>query len=255
MKVTRKPLKFIAYLRVSTQRQAEGNGFKNQRNDILDFLKSSQLLSNPKQVKFYREKPCSGRSGTAAIRPVLKKAVRAARESGANGVFVVADISRIARNYKDTQKVLRALDKSGCQIICVKQELNSLDTGPSAYNEAARHAEQRHRELSRQGKSAAQRCKASNGHWGAVPFGYRKRNDRSIERDPVTWPVVRRIVVLSRRGRTAYAIAKLLNQEGIRTQRGKRWHERTVKNVIERNRSKIPPAPKWCSSVKRVRKN
>jgi hypothetical protein len=47
--------------------------------------------------------------------------------------------------------------------------------------------------------------------------------------------VAARILQLHRSGTSLHSIAAVLNKEGLRTERGTRWHPRTVADVVSRD--------------------
>ncbi|HEX9580855.1 MAG TPA: recombinase family protein [Gemmatimonadales bacterium] len=52
--------------------------------------------------------------------------------------------------------------------------------------------------------------------------------------DRRNWLIVRRILDLSRAGKSSHAIAAKLNQEGVPSKHGARWYHTTVGKVVRR---------------------
>ena len=82
---------------------------------------------------------------------------------------------------------------------------------------------------------------ASRGFWisSHVPFGYKRvsvqdgRKKRSkLETDAATAPVVKRIFDMAEAGRTTVDIARILNEEGIASSRGKPWSKTIVHSTL-----------------------
>ena len=78
---------FIAYYRVSTQRQGQsGLGLDSQRNSVLSFIGDRPLLGEYKDIE----------SGKNDYRPELLKAIEKTKEN--NSILVIAKLDRLSRN-------------------------------------------------------------------------------------------------------------------------------------------------------------
>ena len=82
---------------------------------------------------------------------------------------------------------------------------------------------------------------ASRGFWisSHVPFGYRRvpvqdgpKKRSKLETDAATAPVVKRIFDMAEAGRTTVDIARILNEEGIASSRGKPWSKTSVRSIL-----------------------
>ena len=97
---TTKPSQYVAYLRVSTDRQGQsGLGLEAQQSAIDAYLKPTDRLLAPPYVEV--------ESGKRAARPKLAEALARCRRTGAT--LLVAKLDRLSRNAD----FLRALISSG----------------------------------------------------------------------------------------------------------------------------------------------
>jgi Recombinase len=72
-----------------------------------------------------------------------------------------------------------------------------------------------------------------------VPYGWKAEGDRQVK-DVAAQKVIMEILEQSRKGYSLVMIARDLNERGIPTHRGGRWHGSTVGNVIRDNTERIP---------------
>lgn len=221
-------LKFVAYERVSTARQGRsGLGLEAQRKAIEDFAtaKDAVILARLTEVE----------SGRKSSRPELEKALQLARLTGAT--LVIAKLDRLSRNAA----FLLALRDSGARFVAVDMpEANDLTVGIMALV-----AQQEREAISRRTKEAlavakARGVKLGNPN-GATALrrvgedGVALRATVSANADAFAQslaPVLQDIRVQG--SDTLRAIASELNDRGIRTRRGGRWHVSTVRNLLKR---------------------
>ena len=95
----------IGYCRVSTEEQ--------------NLARQEDLMAELNVEKIFMEK-ASGKS--SKNRPVLKEAIDYAREGD---VFVVSDISRLARNTRDLLKIVDSLEEKKVQFISQKEAIDT----------------------------------------------------------------------------------------------------------------------------------
>jgi DNA invertase Pin-like site-specific DNA recombinase len=231
VKETVSSLRLVAYERVSTARQgASGLGLGAQRKTIEDFALSrgADLIGRFTEVE----------SGRNPDRPELQHALHLAKVTGAS--LVIAKLDRLSRNAA----FLLTLRDSGVRFLAVDMpEANDLTIGIMALvAQAEREA------ISRRTKEALAVAKARGvklgnpngaaalrraGKGGAPLRAAVARNAQAHARDLA--PVLEELRaqgVTSLRG-----IAPALNQRGMLTRRGGRWHASSVRNLIMREES------------------
>jgi DNA invertase Pin-like site-specific DNA recombinase len=230
--------KFISYLRVSTLKQGQsGLGLEAQRQAVTDFLNGGcwQLLREYVEVE----------TGKHADRPVLNEALHHCKVTGAR--LVIAKLDRLSRDLE----FIARMQKSSIKFVCADMpEANEL-----TIHLLAAIAQHERQAISKRTKEALAAAKA-RGTWVS-------RSNRTVSRlgNPNGAAAIRRagkgnaasivaiktaadehaanlapiIADIRRAGITSFkAIARELNDRGILTARGGRWHPTTVKNLLAR---------------------
>jgi DNA invertase Pin-like site-specific DNA recombinase len=215
--------KYIAYCRVSTQKQGEsGLGLEAQRKVIDDHLDGGRwrLLQTFTEVE----------SGRRVKRPQLAKALAACKKHKAT--LIVSRLDRLARNTQ----FLCALLNSNVPIEFCDFEVPKGATGRLILQVMSSIAEFESRIIGERTKAA---LAAARKRPGAKPLG--GPNAQSIrnaqaaaERDAKVAPVVAEI----RKARpdiSANALAHELNQRKVATAvKGARWHAESAKRLMAR---------------------
>lgn len=219
----------VAYLRVSTEEQAEaGTGLEYQRGELERFAKQ-----NGYELAAVIEDAGVSGATTPEERPGFAK-ILALAEDKAFDVLLVFKFDRLARSIHGAVTAAQALKEKG---IGVRSATEPLDTtGPqgelvfalltgmaSMEREAiARRTWEGRRKVAEHGKLPS----------GPAPYGYRRENgDLSII--PEEAEVVRYIYKLRRKGLGAKAIAKQLDRENMPTRSGRPWSFATVAKILD----------------------
>lgn len=221
-------MKLVAYRRVSTARQgASGLGLEAQAKAIDDYAqaKRAQVIASFTEVE----------SGKANDRPELTKALHLAQLTGAT--LVIAKLDRLSRNAA----FLLTLRESGVSFVASDMpEANDLTVGIMALvaqqereatskrtKEALAAAKARGTKLGNPNGAAALR-RASRGNTASLGAIKANADQHALNLLPV-------LQALRERGlESLAAIAAALNQQGILTPRGGKWHKSSVRNLIQR---------------------
>ena len=216
----------IAYIRVSTERQGKsGLGIEAQREAIARFVAAEGLDLIAEHVEVETGK------GADALdrRPVLREALAQARK--AKAAVVVAKLDRLSR---DVAFIAGLMAHRAPFIVA---ELG-MDTDPFVLHMFAALAQKRSMIAERTRLALAQK-KAQGavlGNRTNLPEAQAK--GAAANRDgadafaanvlPIVWQ-------LQAAGATGFrAIARALNDRGVRTARGGEWHDSTVRNLLAR---------------------
>jgi DNA invertase Pin-like site-specific DNA recombinase len=218
---------FIAYFRVSTDRQGQsGLGLDAQRKGVMDYLNGG----NWKLVDEYTEVE----SGKRIDRPELANALDACKREKAK--LVIAKLDRLARNVH----FISGLMESGVDFVVADMpEANKLTV-----HIMAAMAEYEREQISDRTKKALAAAKAKGKKLGwSMPS--RQREQLKASRKGVksniahanlfaenTLPIIREIQAVGIT--TLKGIAEVLNTRGVQTARGKKWFPATVKNILAR---------------------
>jgi DNA invertase Pin-like site-specific DNA recombinase len=231
-------MRVIAYLRVSTERQAEeGLGLEVQEQAIRAWARAN----SHRIVGWYRDEGVSGSNGIET-RLGLADALEALRAGEGKGL-VVYRLDRLARDLIIQEQLLADVRRLGADVM-------STSAAESGY--LADDPDDPSRKLIRQILGAVseyergmislrlrsgRRRKADNGGFafGAPPFGTYAVGGVLVENDEEQ-RTVERIVSLHRDGRSLREIGATLDAEGHRPRRASTWHPAVLRRILQRAR-------------------
>lgn len=225
---TPKQGKFVAYYRVSTDRQGKsGLGLEAQRQAVMDYLNGGgwELVAEFTETE----------SGKHNDRPELARAIQQAKITGST--LLVAKLDRLSRNAA----FLMTLRDSGVDFVaCDVPEANKMTIGVLAVM-----AEYEREQISARTKAALQAAKARGVKLGnpngAAPLRRAAKGnvdavatikDKAQQFAEDLRPTIEDIQAAGHT--TLRAIASELNKRGIKTARGGTWQANTVRNVLKR---------------------
>jgi DNA invertase Pin-like site-specific DNA recombinase len=220
--------KYISYLRVSTARQGiSGLGLEAQKVSIENYVRGGDwtLLKEFVEVE----------SGKNSDRPKLHEALELCQATGST--LLIAKLDRLSRDAH----FLLGLQKAGAKFIAVDMPTaNELTVGIMALV-----AQEERKAISKRTKEALAAAKARGVQLGspanlnkqAATKG-RKTGVIAIKNKANEFAQARiaRVQQLEAKGLSLNGIARVLNNEGILSARGKSnaWTAQAVKNVIDR---------------------
>ncbi len=223
--------KFIAYYRVSTDRQGRsGLGLDAQTASVREYVANQgELVAEYTEIE----------SGKKSDRPQLGKALAHARRIG--GTLVIAKLDRLARNVAFTATLMEA----GTEFLAVDNPTANRLT----IHVLAAVAEDEARRISERTKAALKAYKARGGMLGANHPKCRPltreagkkgqkagvTSNRRLARDAYA-DLIPHLTELREAGRSYRQIASDLNAEGHTTRRGRKWNPVQVKRVLDRDR-------------------
>jgi DNA invertase Pin-like site-specific DNA recombinase len=220
--------KYVAYLRVSTDRQGKsGLGLEAQRTAVHQFVahRRGEIIAPE-----YREIE----SGKVNNRPELEKAMKRCRLTGAT--LLVAKLDRLSRNAA----FLMTLKDSGVPFVAADMpDANTLTIGVMA--SLAQHEREM---ISKRTKAALEAARAKGTKLGGIRAGAADISLHHIAGNAARSAKARakaellreEIEPLRQAGMSLNAIAAKLNADGSLTPRGKagRWTPTTVSRIIAR---------------------
>jgi DNA invertase Pin-like site-specific DNA recombinase len=209
---------FVAYYRVSTGKQGRsGLGLDAQRKAVTEYLDAGEwkLVGEFTEVE----------SGRKNDRPELAKALTACKRHKAT--LVIARLDRLARNV---HFISGLMESKTAFVACDMPEAT-----PFMLHVYAAVAEQEARAISARTKVALQAAKARGvrlGRTGADILAPKYRAE-AVARAKELEPVIREF---QGRGLSLRRIASELNERKVKTTRGGKWHQQSVKQVLQRLR-------------------
>ena len=236
-----KPVRAVAYLRVSTNDQAtDGYGLDGQRNAIAQYAEAHGWSL----VGQFEDAGISGTYGLDDLledgtsrRPGLAGAIKAIEDGDADALVVYA-LDRIGRAHAVFGGVWLRLDRIPATFASVTEPALSLPTIRDLMRGlyAGMAAQERTRILDRM--RSGRLAKAQRGGIvGRVPYGYRivgdSRRTRHVEVVESEADAVRLMYRLRGEGATLAAIATYLNASGVAARSPRGWHTHAVWRVLE----------------------
>ena len=206
------PQQFVAYYRVSTQKQGvDGLGIEAQKKAVAAF-------ANGNVIAEYTEVESGGKNN----RPKITAALAHAKAHKAT--LLIAKMDRLSRNSAFINNLLEA----GVDFVAVDQP----HATPLTIRILAAVAQEEREQISKRTKAALAVAKERGVKLGGVQPGLRQRisqSDASIHAD---------IQKLMDNGITsATGIAKALNERGVRTRTGATWQAVQVQRLLQRVRT------------------
>ncbi len=214
-------LKFIAYYRVSTQRQGvSGLGLDAQRATVEQYLAGSSRTSAGEFIEVETGK------GANALdkRPQLRLALETCRKTGAT--LLIAKLDRLARNVHFVSGLMESRVKF---VACDMPEANDL-----TIHLMAAFAEYEAKRISERTKEALAAAKARGVVLGATgPANLRRCNDQRQQKAEDFRQRIRPVLEgMVAQGLSRRAIVARLNELGIKTACGSMWSLAQVQRLI-----------------------
>src|SRR6202163_5000239 len=172
-------MKTVAYVRVSTDKQAErGNSLEAQAEKI----RAMALVQGAELSEIIVE---SGESAKSLIRPGIAKLLAMVEGSTVKAV-IVAKLDRLTRSVKDLCELLERFEKRGVALVSVAE---SLDTGSAAgrlvLNIMAAVSQWEREAIGERTRDAMRHKRSQGERVGNIAFGSRLSDDgQHLEQDP-----------------------------------------------------------------------
>jgi DNA invertase Pin-like site-specific DNA recombinase len=230
--------KYIAYYRVSTQKQgASGLGLEAQQSAVAQYLNGGAW----ELIDEFVETETGKGADALAKRPQLRAALEACRKSGAK--LLIAKLDRLARNVHFITGLMEAAKGSGKKAVkfvaCDMPDANDL-----TIHLMAAFAEHEAKRISERTKEALAMAKKRGVPLGTAGAANLKPNIERRQADAAAFAEKLRgqIKGFELRKLTQRQMVDELNQLGIRTVKGGAWSLIQLQRVIARLTSNDYPA-------------
>ena len=211
---------FIAYYRVSTQRQGvSGLGLEAQRSSVLSYINGRTLLGEYKDIE----------SGKCDLRPQLLKAIQKSKEN--NSILVIAKLDRLSRSLSFINLLQKEKVKFVCCDIPDANELTINIFGSLAQWEREKISTRVIEALTELKKRGVKLGNPDNFNNESRKLGSKKMvekakmNSNNIKAKKV-------IHLLHKNGMTLREITNELNNSGFQTSKGLAFHPEQVRRLI-----------------------
>lgn len=223
------PTKTIAYLRVSTDKQADfGVSLEAQRAKVSAYadlydLKIIEVIIDP------------GASAKTLDRPGLKRGLELLRKGTAEAMLV-AKLDRLTRSVRDLGHLVETSFAPGkAALLSVSEQIDTRSAGGRLVLNVLASVSQWEREVISERTSEALGHKRSRGEHtgGDAPFGYRVADDGlRIEEVPAEQVVLKEARRLQTLGLSLRGISRALDERGHRSRLGRRFAPVQIQRML-----------------------
>ncbi|MDE2861732.1 MAG: recombinase family protein, partial [Chloroflexota bacterium] len=222
------------YARVSSDRQDVDLSVSAQLRALRDY-------ADKNDYQIVREFVDEAESGRVMNRPDFQKMIDEAKQ--ANTPFkaiLVWKFSRFTRKREHAVVLKSQLRRRGLRVVSITEQAEDNPTGRLMEGIIETIDEYYSENLATE-VLRGMREAASRGFWVApmAPYGYRKvkvpdgpKERPTLEIDPDTSPIVKRMFDLAESRKGMLKIARILNDEGIASPRGKLWNKMSIHNIL-----------------------
>ena len=233
---SRKKRRVAAYARVSTDRDEQLTSYEAQVDYYTNYIKGRE---DWEFVAVYADEGITGCNTTHrdGFNSMVEDAL-----AGRIDLIVTKSVSRFARNTVDSLTTIRKLKENGTECYFEKENIWTFDgKGELLLTIMSSLAQEESRSIS-ENCTWGQRKRFQDGKV-TVPFkrflGYDRGEDGNLVVNEEQAVIVRRIYGLFLQGKTPYAIAQQLTEEGIPTPGGrKNWSKKTVESILTNEKYK-----------------
>ena len=221
----------IGYVRVSTDKQAEGVSLEAQRAKI----EAWALFNGYELVHVYEDAGLSG--AKLQKREGLKEALKAIKKDMA---IVVYSLSRLSRSLKDTIAISETLNKAGADLVSLSEKIDTTGaSGRMVFNMLAVLTQfEREQTAERTSNSLQHMKRIRKRYTNKTPYGFQIQNGMLIEA-PAEVEVIRDIREARAQGKSLAAVASQLNAKGVPTKEGKLWQSATIHYLLKRSQGLV----------------
>ena len=215
--------KAVAYVRMSTNKQ--GYSIESQKRTVDEYAKKNKYNI----ITYFEDKGISGRD--AEKRPAFMEMIEESKKSYFNYVLIY-DSSRFARNLEQSLIYKSILKKNNVELISITEPMLDDDSQLIADALFGAMNEMYSRKLSKVVKRGMTEKALKGEYISCAPYGYFKPKNKPLVIVEKEANIVKEIFEEFLKGKSTYAIAKILNDKNIKTKKGNSIDTRWVKKIL-----------------------
>ena len=215
--------KAVAYVRMSTDKQ--DYSIESQKRTIDEYAKKNKYNI----ITYFEDKGISGRD--AEKRPAFMEMIEESKKSYFNYVLIY-DSSRFARNLEQSLIYKSILKKNNVELISITEPMLDDDSQLIADALFGAMNEMYSRKLSKVVKRGMTEKALKGEYISCAPYGYFKPKNKPLVIVEKEANIVKEIFEEFLKGKSTYAIAKILNDKNIKTKKGNSIDTRWVKKIL-----------------------
>jgi site-specific DNA recombinase len=149
-------------------------------------------------------------------------------------VMVAWRLDRVGRNALDVLTLLQWLEARGKRLVTVADGLDSAGPYAKAFIALAAVFAEMARTASLEMSADARAKLLAEGRWvgGTIGYGYQLGSDNRLEENPEAAKNIRRMFTFADDKIAPTVIAKRLNDDGVTSPRGGKWHRQVVRGIL-----------------------
>lgn len=221
--------KTVAYLRVSTDKQADlGISLEVQRTKVEQYAKLFDL-------DLVAIEEDAGESAKSLNRPALARALAMLRDGRATALLIVK-LDRLTRSVRDLCDLVDDYFREGdCALVSVTEQLDTRSAmGRGVLKIFTTLGEIEREQIGERTLAAMAHLKSQGKKTGGdVPYGYELASDgKTLRKLKGEQLVIEKIKILKKDGLGLRAIARALADRGVRARSGRPFHHAQIARIL-----------------------
>ncbi len=216
------------WIRVSTEDQKRGDSPEHH----LERAKQYAKLKEWEIVEEYHLEAISGKS--VIHHPEAKRMLYDIKRGHISGL-IFSKIARLARNTKELLELAERFKEYKADLISLQENIDtSSPSGRFFYTMLSAMAQWEREEIvDRINSSVEVRAKMGKLLGGAIPYGYQRKGKDELEICEEEAVIRRSMYTLFLQHRRYGTVARIINEQGHRTKRGKKFSDMAIKRLLK----------------------
>jgi len=234
-KLVSNPVDYICvYTRVSTRKQStdKKHGLSYQKELCKNYI--DKFYSSTINESYWEDVGSSYKS-----KLILREMGEIIRKLKPNTMVVISEVSRLGRNYKMVENVLKAIQKKKSYVVSISENLvyGMTKLQNKQFIHKVIDSEKESDVLSMRTKNTQSYIKKNGGYIGKPPFGYKiTKNSRNIpvlKQNPEDFYMIDNIVNLTNDCYSYDEIANIMNTKNL-FYKNKMWSGAKIKEILKK---------------------